>query len=45
MTNKEKATIAVLVTDDSAGKGGGEKGIDSGSILKVEGTGFLSDWL
>lgn len=44
-TSKEVATTVVLVTEDSAGKGGAVKGIDCGSVSKAELTGFLSDWL
>lgn len=29
-------TIVVLMIDGSTGKGGSQKGIDSGSVLKVE---------
>lgn len=35
-TTKEKMTIVVLMIDGSTGKGGSQKGIESGSILKVE---------
>lgn len=35
-TAKEKMTIVVLMIDGSTGKGSSQKGIDSGSILKVE---------
>lgn len=42
-TSEEEAATVVQVTADGISKGGEELGVDSGSILKVEVTGFLSD--